>query len=38
MGFDSQSLSALKASDFEVLDFGTPFDVTYDCQRAQITQ
>lgn len=38
VGFDANSLSALKATDFEVLDFGTPIDVTYDCQRMQITQ
>jgi serine/threonine-protein kinase len=38
VGFDSNSLNALKATDFEVLDFGTPMDVTFDCQRTQITQ
>lgn len=38
VGFDANSLNALKATDFEVLDFGTPIDVTYDCQRMQITQ
>ena len=38
VGFDSQSLVGLKATDFEVLDAGTPYDVTYDCQRTVITQ
>jgi serine/threonine-protein kinase len=38
VGFDANSLSALKATDFEVLDFGTPIDVTFDCQRTQILQ
>lgn len=38
VGFEANSLSALKATDFEVLDFGTPIDVTYNCQRMQITQ
>jgi hypothetical protein len=38
VGFDASSLSALDATDFEVLDYGAPFDVTFDCQRKQITQ
>lgn len=38
VGFDANSLNSLKATDFEVIDFGTPIDVTFDCQRTQITQ
>jgi serine/threonine-protein kinase len=38
VGFDSNSLSTLKATDFEVLDHGATIDVTNDCQRAQISQ
>jgi len=34
LGIDSYSLAALAVSDFEVLDFGTPIDLTYDCVRA----
>lgn len=38
VGFEASSLSALKATDFEVIAYDTPIDVTYDCQRQQITQ
>ena len=37
VGLSASSLSALKATDFEVIDAGTPIDVTYDCKRTQIT-
>ncbi|HEU4385629.1 MAG TPA: hypothetical protein VFR85_19240 [Anaeromyxobacteraceae bacterium] len=33
VGFDSHSLQAITPSDFEVLDFGTPIALTYDCVR-----
>lgn len=38
VGFDSNSLSALKATDFEVISYGTPTDVTYNCTRTPITR
>jgi serine/threonine-protein kinase len=38
LGFDSHSLYAINATDFEVLDFDTPVDVTFDCQRTPITE
>jgi hypothetical protein len=38
VGLDPSSLVALKATDFEVLKFGTPFDVTYDCRRTPIME
>ena len=38
VGFDSNSLSALKATDFEVVDSGPTTDVTYNCTRQQLTQ
>jgi serine/threonine-protein kinase len=38
VGFDSHSLDALESTDFEVPDYGTVYDVTYDCQRTQILQ
>jgi hypothetical protein len=38
VGFDSNSLSALKATDFEVIAYGTPKDVTYNCTRTPITR
>jgi serine/threonine-protein kinase len=38
VGFDSNSLSSLKATDFEVIDHGATIDVTNDCQRTQISQ
>ena len=38
VGLDSGSLKGIKASDFEVLAYPTPTDVTYNCQRTPITQ
>jgi serine/threonine-protein kinase len=38
VGFDANSLNDLKATDFEVIDAGPTIDVTFDCQRQQITQ
>lgn len=38
VGFNANSLSALKASDFEVIDYGTPTDVTFNCTRQQIIE
>jgi serine/threonine-protein kinase len=38
VGLDAMSLSDLRATDFEVIEFGTPFDVTYDCQRTPIIE
>jgi serine/threonine-protein kinase len=38
VGLDAMSLSDLRATDFEVLEFGTPFDVTFDCQRTAIIE
>lgn len=38
VGFNANSLSALKASDFEVIDYGTPSDVTFNCTRQQIIE
>jgi serine/threonine-protein kinase len=38
VGFDANSLSALKATDFEVIDYGTPTDVTFNCTRTQIIE
>jgi hypothetical protein len=35
LGIDSYSLADLQVSDFEVLDFGTPIALTYDCVRAE---
>ena len=37
VGFSADSLSALKATDFEVISYGTPTDVTYNCTRTPIT-
>jgi len=34
LGIDSYSLADLQVSDFEVLDFDTPIELTYDCLRA----
>ena len=31
--FDSHSLKALKVTDFEILDMGTPIHLTYECKR-----
>lgn len=36
VGFDAGSLAALKATDFDVIDYGTPTPVTFNCQRTQI--
>jgi hypothetical protein len=33
LDFDSHSLYALKVTDFEVVDMGTPIHLTYDCVR-----
>ena len=38
LGFNASSLSALKATDFDVLDYGTPIPLTSNCTRTQITQ
>ncbi len=38
LGFDSHSLFPLKATDFDVVEFEEPTDVTFDCQRTPITQ
>jgi serine/threonine-protein kinase len=38
VGLDSHALGALKATDFDVIDYGTPIDVTYNCTRTPITQ
>jgi hypothetical protein len=36
-GFSAGVVSAIKASDFEVLDSGAPIALTYDCNRTPIT-
>jgi serine/threonine-protein kinase len=36
LGLDSQALTALKATDFDVLDYGQVFDVNGNCNRTQI--
>jgi hypothetical protein len=33
VGFDSHSLQAITAADFEVVDFGAVIPLTYDCVR-----
>jgi serine/threonine-protein kinase len=38
LGFNSASLTALKATDFEVLQFGPLMDVTFNCQRTPIIE
>ena len=38
VGFDANSLQALKATDFEVIDYGTPTDVNFNCTRQQIIE
>jgi serine/threonine-protein kinase len=38
VGFDSNSLSALKATDFDVIDNGAPIPLTDNCTRTQIAQ
>ncbi len=35
LGIDSDSLSALRVTDFEVVDTGDPITLTYDCTRAR---
>ncbi|HRI50743.1 MAG TPA: hypothetical protein PLW65_11225 [Pseudomonadota bacterium] len=37
VGFTADALAALKATDFEVISYGTPTDVTYNCTRTPIT-
>jgi serine/threonine-protein kinase len=38
VGFDTNSLSVLKATDFEVVDYGTPITVNGNCNRQQILE
>ncbi len=38
VGFDANSLQALKATDFEVIDYGATTDVTFNCTRQQILE
>jgi hypothetical protein len=38
VGFDTHALTALKATDFEVVEYATPIPVTFDCKRTPITQ
>ncbi len=38
VGFDSHSLEALSATDFQVINFATPTAVTNNCNRNQITE
>jgi hypothetical protein len=38
VGFDTHALMALKATDFEVVQYKTPIPVTYNCMRTPITQ
>ena len=38
VGFDANSLQALKATDFEVIDYGATTDVTFNCTRQQIIE
>lgn len=38
IGLDARSLAALRATDFEVLDFETPRVVTQQCERAQLRE
>jgi serine/threonine-protein kinase len=38
VGFDTHALMALKATDFEVIEYQTPIPVTYNCMRTPITQ
>ncbi len=38
VGFDTRSLAALKATDFEVLDAGPTIEVTFDCRRTPINE
>jgi hypothetical protein len=36
LGFDTHSLSMLEATDFQVIDFGPPAEVTFQCRREPI--
>lgn len=38
VGFDANSLSDLKATDFQVIDYGTPINVNGNCNRQQIIE
>jgi len=38
VGFDTHALLALKATDFEVIEYATPIAVTFNCMRTPITQ
>jgi serine/threonine-protein kinase len=38
VGFDTHALMALKATDFEVIDYATPIPVTDNCMRTPIAQ
>jgi hypothetical protein len=38
VGVDARSLIALKATDFEVIDAGPSYDVTFDCKRTPIVE
>jgi hypothetical protein len=38
VGFDTHALLALKATDFEVVEYATPVPVTFNCVRTPITQ
>ena len=38
VGFDANSLSALDATDFDVIDTGPTTAVTFDCKRTQIIE
>jgi serine/threonine-protein kinase len=38
VGFDTHALLALKATDFEVIEYATPVPVTFDCMRTPIAQ
>jgi hypothetical protein len=38
VGFDTHALLALKATDFEVIEYQTPIAVTFNCMRTPITQ
>ena len=38
VGFDTHALMALKATDFEVIEYATPVPVTFNCMRTPIAQ
>jgi serine/threonine-protein kinase len=38
VGFDTHALLALKATDFEVIEYATPVPVTFNCTRTPIAQ